>query len=400
VAGEWSEPSIVGTFLCGERLVGSGEFADWIYSIRLDGVELDLADVLADLTIRVGRDDVTGSPQPSSLALALHPVDRAFTRLFSCGTSIEVRAFGPDADPWALFTGVVSDAELDDDLLAIAAAGVLANANRVELDISGWVAETWSARAARLLGSTRFGYVVEPDPSFDPILEPPVNLDTGLMLFATYASSLADAVGAAIVDTPDGRLVAQAIGSRSTRPHSVHALDPAKVAFAPKWLQTLDVVNVIEVQYGPDDAVVSTIVSDQASIDRFDRRSTSIEATRIQDAGAAHQRGMVALSRNAFPAWGMRDALHLGPIPGLAVGDRVVLSGLPASAPTPEWTPIVEGWTHTITGPTWELELALSDPSASGLALQWQELAPSGSTWAATPPLEWNEADELGDFQP
>ena len=392
-----TEPTIVGTFLVGERTVGYSHTGPaWIVSVRLDGVELDLADVLADVTVRHGRDDVLGSPQASTASVALWPVDRGFTRGFRVGVLLELAAVG-EAGAWPLFTGYVSDAELDDTTLSIVAAGVLANANRVELAIGSWAEEAWSARAARLFASTPFDYVVEPDPDFDPVLYPPVNLDTGTELFETYSQSLASAVGAALFDTPDGRLAAQALGSRAG--DVVHELDPALVAWAPKWTQTLDVANVIAVQYGSDDASVELVDVDEASVELFGRRSTAIESTRIKLAGDAGTRARTALDRRAYPRWEIRDLLYLAPIPNLAVGDRVLLTDLPASAPLEYWTPVVEGWTHTISGPDWTLELALSDPLASGLALTWEEL-PAGLAWQDVPPLEWIEADELGNFYP
>jgi hypothetical protein len=389
-----TEPTIVGTFLAGERTVGySYSGAPWIVSVRLAGVELELADVLADVTIRHGRTEAGGEPQASSASLALWPVDGAFTRAFRVGVELELVGVSP-AGAWPLFRGVVSDAVLDDPTLSIVAAGVLASANRVELPIADWPEEPWSARAARLFAATPFAGLVEPDPDFDPVLAPPTNLNTGTILFATYATSLAASVGAAIVDTPDGRLRAQALGSR--RGATVHELDPAIVAWAPKWLQPLDVVNVIELQYGPDDATASIVDHDQASIDLYGRRATSIQTTRIKSAGDAATRCRTALDRAAYPRWSMRDVVLLEPIANLAIGDRVLLTELPASAPSSDWAPLVEGWTHTISGPDWTLSLSLSDPTSSGLALPWQDV-PAGA-WQDVPPLQWLEADSPTDF--
>ena len=370
--------------------------ATWIISVRLAGAELELGDVLADVVIRHGRDDVAASPQPSSASLALTPVDRAFTSSFRVGVELELTASGPGGD-WPLFRGVISDAELDHPTLSIVAAGHLASANRAELDVSGWPEEAWSARAARLLAAVPYGALVERDPAFDPILYPPVNLATGTVLFETYAQSLAAAVGAAIVDTADGRLLVQAIGARPSRAAVTHELDPALVAWAPAWLQPLDVVNVVDVQYGPDDATADVVLADQASIDLFERRGTQIQSTRIKTAADASQRAATALERAAYPRWGMRNLLYLEPLLDLAVGDRVLLVDLPASAPSAEWSPVVEGWTHRINGVDWTLELALSDPVSSGLAIVWADVPVA---WNQVPPLAWAEADELGDFYP
>jgi hypothetical protein len=400
----------------------------WVAAVELDGVELPLDELLASVTVRVGRDDAAGEPTPSSATVTLRGVDRAFTRDFRAGG--ELRITGIDSTTgrtFGVFLGDVSYAELDVDVLALTAAGRLAAASRVELDVTAWTAETWSARAARMFEASAAGgeYVVDADPDFDPILEPPVNLDTGTVLVATYLSSLASSVGAALVDDQDGRLVAQALGSRSARASSyasiasryadyaelagagdyaellapfVLELDPALVAFAPSWLQPLDVVNMVGVQYGPDDSTVVLVRSDVASMNLFGRRRGELDTTRIAAAADADTRARLALTRAAYPRWSMRALAYLEPIPGLAVGDRVRVTELPPSSPTSTWTPVVEGWTHQIDGPLWTMELALSDPMSSGLAITWADVPPT--VWEAVPPLEWREADSPDDFYP
>ena len=393
-----SSPTIVGTFLAGERTVGTYQDA-WIAWLSIDGQDVPLGEILADVSIRVGRDDVAGSPQPSSAAIALHPVDRAFTRGFTIGVELAVVARSPAGSNRQIFRGKLTDAELDGDLLKLVATGSLAAANRVQLDITGWPAEAWSARAARLLDTSGWWYTIETDPAFDPILEPPQNLDTGLVLFETYAASLVDAVGAAMFDTEDGHIVLQAIGARASRDHRVHVLDPAKVAWAPAWLQQMNVANIVGVQYGPDDATVTVVESDQASTGLYGRLATEIQSTRIRAAADASQRARIALARGAYPRWGMRELELLEPLLDIAIGDRVQITELPDASPSSQWTPVVEGWVHTIDGNSWRQTLTLSDPVASGLALVWDDVA-SDVLWSTVPPLEWRDADEHGDLYP
>jgi len=387
-----TSPTIVGTFRAGERLVG---YTDrWIAWIAIDGQDVPLDEVIADVTIRTGRDSVSGSPQPSSCVLALHPVDRDFSRGFTVGVQLQIVAYGLGS----VFRGTLTDAELDDDQLRVVATGTLAAANRVELDVTGWPAETWSARATRLLDQAGWWYTVESDPGFDPVLEPPSNLDSGLITFDTYAQSLVAAVGAAMFDTGDGHIVLQAIGSRASRPHTVWELDPANVLFSPAWLQSLEVANIVGVQWGTDDATQMDVQTDQASIDLYGRLTAEIQSTRIRSLADAQQRGRLALARGAYPRWGMRELELLQPLLSLRVGDRVRLTELPDASPSSVWEPVVEGWTHTISGPEWRQTLALSDPVASGLAVTWQTVP--AVAWQDVPPLEWRDADEAGDFQP
>ena len=391
-------PTIVGTFLVGERTVGTYTDERWITVVRLDGVALDLAGVIADVTVRHGRAGAADPPQASSATVTLWPVTRELTGSFRVGVSLELRASSP-AGEWPLFMGRVSDAEVNGSTLSIVAAGILANASRVELDLTGWALEPWSARAARLFAATPFAGTVQADPTFDPLVEVPVVSSTDRLTFDSYAQSLRDDVGAAIVDQPDGTLLAQALGARATL-GAVHALDPAKVLYSPRWVQALEVVNRVGVQYGPDSAPALVVSTDSASIGLYGRRYGDLQ-TRLHASADATTRATQALSRAAYPRWVMPDALVLEPIPGLAVGDRVVLTDLPPGSPFPSWTPVVEGWTDELAGGprSWTQALALSDPLLSGLSLAWSQLPASGLPWnAVNPSLQWFEANSLDDF--
>jgi hypothetical protein len=368
----------------------------WPTVLELDGVPFPLAGVLADLTIRHGRAQVDDGPVASSMTITLEPVARELTAAFKVGRPIRllvsdaplvgtflvgerlVGGTGPR------FVGTVTDAELDDDRLALTAIGPLAAASRVALDLTGWPVEPWSARCARVFAAAGVPARVEPDPAYDPLLEVPVEQSTGTLVLGTYLPSLAAAVGAAICDGPDGVIVCQALGSRSSRASALIELDPARVAYVPAWHQTLEVTNDVTVQYGNDQAVASVRATDVASMNEYGPRATAIEQTRLSTQADALTRARVSLSRSAYPRWGMPAAPVLSPL-FLAVGDRVQVSELPPSSPYPTWAPLLEGWTDRIDGPDWTIDLSLSDPILSGLALTWADLA-------AAPALPWTAA--------
>ena len=373
----------------------------WPTSLELDGVSIPLADVLADVTINMGRSDVDAQPIASSATIALEPVERELTAPFTVGGSLRLLVadapvvgellVGEELVGYAgpRFTGTVTDAELDVDRLTLTAIGPLAAASRVPLDPSTWPLEPWSARCARVFAAAGVPVLVEPDPGFDPLLEAPQVDPASPMLLGAYLPSLADAVGAAICDGPDGVVVCQALGARATRDVELVELDPALVAYAPAWHQTLEVANDVSVQYGPDQGVSTTRSTDVASIGRYKQRATSIETTRLHDEGDAAIRARTVLSRRAYPRWGMPAAPLLEPRP-LAVGDRVQITELPPASPVPSWAPLLEGWIDRIDGPRWTIDLALSDPVLSGLGLTWADVDAYGPwAWVDAEPLDY-----------
>ena len=85
----------------------------------------------------------------------------------------------------------------------------------------------------------------------------------------------------------------------------------------------------------------------------------------------------------------------------LELGVPVVLSSLPPAAPFDPWTPLVEGWTDTISGEVWSMELALSDPLISGVTLPWQAIPVEAAYHWNTidPSTAWIDALTLDDLE-
>lgn len=381
----------------------------WPTELDLDGVSIPLAGVLADVTLRHGRPTIDAQPIASSATIALEPVTRELTAPFTVGRPIRLLVGEAAIVDEAIvdeelvgyigprFVGTVTDAELDVDRLTLTAIGPLAAASRVQLDPSTWPLEAWSARCARVFATAGVPARVEADPTFDPLLEAPIVQGSDPLLLGSYLPSLAAAVGAAICDGPDGVVVCQALGARASRTTAaLLELDPAKVAYAPAWHQTLEVVNDVTVQYGPDNAVLGVRATDPSSAGEYGHRATAIEQTRLHAAADADSRGRVALSRGAYPRWGMPAAPLLEPV-WLDVGDRVTVTELPPASPSASWSALLEGWTDRISGPDWTIDLTLSDPILSGLALTWADVDAGPSlAWAAVDPATaWYEAVDL-----
>ena len=137
------------------------------------------------------------------------------------------------------------------------------------------------------------------------------------------------------------------------------------------------------------------------SVARFGPRPQTI-ATRISSSASALARASERLARVANPHWNMPSAPVLVGL-DLAIGAAVEVTNLPPSSPYDPWTPILEGWQDTITSDgeelTWTMELALSDPLASGLTLPWNTV-PLADKWNTINPVTaWRDALTLSDLE-
>jgi hypothetical protein len=368
-----------------------------VTSITLDGVALDLDDVLADVTIRHGRAGYFDSASPSTCQIELLGVGRAFTRPFRLGSELIVNATdGSTVAPQ--FTGRLTDADLVGDELTAIAVGRLRTLSGYTVGAVAYPEEAWSARVARAFAEAGLGAVLELEVgAFDPVLvarpAEPVSL-------AAMLDELAETVESAVADRPDGRILVQALNARTGA--GTVALDPAEVAYAPAWEMRLPAANVVTVDYGEPAASVSS--RDASSVALYGPIAATI-TTDIKGAGDATTVVFNRLARSAYARWTIPAA---GLLFGrrLPIGKPVGLSSLPPAAPFPSWAPVLEGWTDRIVSDgeklVWTMELALSDPLLSGLTLAWQAIpADAAHRWnTINPAVAWLDALTLTDLDP
>ncbi len=369
----------------------------WPVTVTLDGVALELDDVLADVSIHHGREQLVDEPTATSCQLTIRNVGAGVARDFRVGVSLVVTA--EDAGRASLsvprFTGRVTDAALDVDELTVVAVGRLATLGQYAIGASSWPAEPWSARVRRLFTEAGLDAILDlqADASFDPVLAPRDPATAGETTLGDYLAYVAPMVGAAVTDRPDGLILVQAIGARSLEGYL--ALDPADVAYAPAWEQVLPAGNIVTVRYTGDQSE-SVTITDQASVDHYGRRPRTIDTSFVELADAT-TRATEALARGAWSRWQIPEAPILRPLE-LTIGEPVEISAMPEASPFDPWTPIVEGWTDTITRDEWTMRLALSDPLASGLGLPWN-IVPAGELWTTIDQLiPWRDAVALADL--
>jgi hypothetical protein len=365
-------------------------------SLTLDGIVADLHGVLADITIRHGRTGYYDSASPSTLDFTLLDVSQAFTRPLRLGTLVVFNASdGSTTAP--RFTGRLTDATLVDNDLSATAVGRLRTLSGYTVGVGDYPAEAWSARVTRVFTEAGLASVLELQAAaYDPLLGArlanPVDL-------ASYLDSLATAVEAAVADRPDGRILVQAIAARTLS--NAYALDPAEVEYAPEWEQRLPEANRVTVAWGPDPQATVT-AQDNASIALYGPIAVTF-ATELTTATDATTMANNRLARNAYAHWTTPAApLLVGR--RLAIGQPLTLSHLPAAAPFNPWAPILEGWTDRVISDgvelDWTMELALSDPGLSGLALPWNSL-PSSYHWnTINQTTQWRDALSLDSLAP
>lgn len=371
----------------------------WPNSVRLGGVELELGDVIADVQIHHGRDDVNGSAQATTCQLTLDGVVHAFVRDFNVGQLLEIDARDGAGDPVRRFTGFVTDARLDVARLTLIAAGRLSTLRGYPVGAVDWPAEPWSARVSRIFAEAGLAELLDlrPDVDFDPLIAARTAATAGPTTLGDYLDFLAPMIGAAVADGLDGTILVQAIGGRTV--DDAVLLDPADVAYAPVWAMALPGGNVVTVRYQADQGA-SVTVRDDASVALYGRELRATIDTAFVNAADATARAEQRLERGAYAHWNILEAPILRGLATIAVGRAVVLEEMPEASPADPWTPIVEGWSESITGDEWTMQLALSDPRLSGITpLPWEDAV--GYAWnTVNPTTAWYEAQTIDNLEP
>jgi hypothetical protein len=370
----------------------------WPVAIELDAVVIALGDLVADLVLHRGRDSVAGDPMSDTLQITIHDVARDFVRAFDVGQSLTLTVADGAGPIVPRFAGRVTDARLDDDQLTVIGTGPISTFREFTIGASSWPAEPWSARVLRAFTEAGLDAKLDlrPDPGLDPVLSPRDPATAGTTKLSDYLAFLAPMIGALVADQPDGTTLVQAIGARTL--DAAIELAPADVAYAPVWEEQLPLGNIVTVRYQADQGA-SVTVQDDASIARYGRRPITID-TAFESSSDATARANAALSRSAYSHWEVAGAPLLRGF-DLPLGEAVILSGLPAWTPYEPWTPIIEGWVDTISGSSWTMELALSDPLVSGLTLSWEAIPidPLYQWDTVDPATAWVDALTLDDLE-
>ena len=187
-------------------------------ALTIGSTTIDLDDVLADVTIRHGRVDVYESASRR----------RCSSRSRTCPVRLRARSGSarpwcspaPTARPWRrALPGGSPTAAVDDSRLTAIAVGRLATLSSYAVGTVDYPAEAWTARVTRVFtdaGLAAYLQLVAPVGG-DPQLAARVAATEGLITLDQYLGELADTVGCAVADTPDGKILVQPIYLADTR---------------------------------------------------------------------------------------------------------------------------------------------------------------------------------------
>lgn len=364
---------------------------------------------LAGYTCSYGRSAPNGAVPPTSLTCTLaarHTTAPEIGELFRiavAGTLTE-----GDQRARVRFTGEVTDVVHDpagDDgrgLITVTAVGRLARRGARQLDLIAAPVELDGARVVRVLRAA--GVEVGLIDGGQALLSAHPSPSAGAQLLDEVTTSTAGLV----VEQRDGTVdYHDAEHRRGAEPVIELGADELLSSFT--WTKRLgDLVNVARITYGREPAA-TVEVRDSGSVDDHAERVEE-RTTLLRTSSAAYDLGSTIVGRRSTPAWQLPtvtvDLLRTitptkrATLLGLAVADRLTLTGLPAGGDYTAAELFVEGATETaqvlagevlptIERTRWQLTLAVADPAASGTTLRWSDV-PTATTWDTTDPgLSW-----------
>lgn len=188
----------------------------WPSTVTVAGTAIPLDQVLAELTVHHGREDVNSELSPATCQLVLSPVTHSFVQAFHVGDTLAVNIRDGAAAEIPRFTGWITDATLEEDTLTVIGAALSARLSLHTIGTVDWPAETWSARVTRCFTDAGLAASLElQTPKFNPPLAARTAATAGATNLADYLNFLAPMVGAAIADRPNGKILVQPTDART-----------------------------------------------------------------------------------------------------------------------------------------------------------------------------------------
>jgi hypothetical protein len=336
-------------------------------------------------------------------------------------------------------TGILTDTRLtheddpDEGLVAVqtcTSMGALARWGRRRIGDVPWPAESVAARAARIAALVGMPLTVH---GGQEQLVVPRDVDS--QPAALLVQELAAGTGGWVFDAPDGTVHLQALDARAVRtttalwsqepegatwadlgpdgptwdgddapgPGHPVVLDCTDVDWEPSWTQTLEIANIVTVEYGEEHGDPpqrpTVTVRDEASIALYGQAPATVKTPLALLADALELAGLT-LARAARPQWHLEsvgiDWDGLPPavaaqLAGALPGTRCTVTGLPQPAPARTYPGVIEGWTEDFDPDAHRITLWLSHVAHS-LALSTWEAEPPAATWAdLDPALSWED---------
>ena len=395
-----------------------------ITAIEINGTPLDLGNVVYQVTVSHGRNDIQSSPEAGDARVILY----GFSTIPAViGDTLMVEAYGE-----ARFTGMITDLTLTHDFnfqqsdphvgrLEIIGTGMMAKLGFIQVGAAGYGNQTLAQRVEAILADT--GLVNYSNVA--PYLEQhQLAAQDGGYSALTLLTDLGTQAGGTVGDFPDGTVFwesystrgygynpatwaqvsdawqdlpyswADIYGSTTGFPTTVQ-LTTSSVIFEPIWRNNLQtVVNDVTVNYYPSGTANAT---DATSIAAYGRRAAVVD-TQLEHATDAQDRADEIIRCQAQPHYALQNVQILvdkltttqrNEVLGLLSGSRVQVNDVPAPHPIEDYLGVVEGWTETYTPNQHILVLSLSDPRYSYAVAQWGQVDVALTWGAVNATVQW-----------
>jgi hypothetical protein len=376
-----------------------------IASVKVDGATVDLNTVAHDVSITIGRRDLTTTFAPSSCRITFYDV------VASTYTALVGKTLTVTGSSYQLFGGYITDVRLtvatptSGARCDIIAAGPSSRLGLVNVNASGYASTTLSMRCKQIAdeaiaqdASLYFITETGPDEGQYTLAALPAATQSA----TTALQATLDQIDGVVYDNPTNYLSPTgqvAYFSNDVDTGTTVTIAANRVLFAPTFEQSGQIINDVIVGY--DSGVIQR--SNATSQTLYGKRTRTIGTTIVTSAQATDLADEI-ISRSRRPRWSISDVTITQPTSGAEtlysrIGFELVIDSLPFGSPTASYTGIVQGWEHRITGGEHRTTFYLADPADVGKAISWEKV-PSLYKWnTINPSVTWDNALTIADLQ-
>lgn len=376
-----------------------------ITAVKIDGSTVDLNTIAHDVSISIGRRDLSSTFAPSSCRITFYDV------VANNYTALVGKTLTVTGTAYQLFGGYITDVRLTVATATsgarcdIIAAGPSSRLGLLNVNTSGYTSTTLGLRCKQIADEC-----VAQDATF--IFSNETGTDEGAYTLSAAAAQSASAtsalqdvleqVGGVLYDNPD--YSASATGRIAYYTNDVATIDEisvaaSKVDFAPTFEQSGQIINDVAVTYDTGTITRSSTTSQTL----YGKRSKTVNTTITNVANATDLADEI-IARTRRPRWSISDvsiiqSTTLAEIGFTRIGGSLTIDSLPIGSPNTSYTGIVQGWDHRIANGTMRTTFYLADPADVGLTIAWYKL-PSTYKWnTVDAALIWDNALTLADFE-
>jgi hypothetical protein len=375
-----------------------------IASVKVDGVTVDLNTVAHDVSITIGRRDLTTTFAPSACRITFYDV------IASSYTALVGKTLTVTGSAFQLFGGYITDVRLTVATATsgarcdIIAAGPSSRLGLINVNASGYAGTTLGLRCKQIAddvnaqtSSIYFVSETGTDEGAYTIAALPAETQSA----TTALQATVDQVDGVVYDNPSDNTIATgrvAYYTNDVNSVSSTTIAANRVLFAPTFEQSGQIINVVVVGYETGSIERSNATSQTL----YGKRTRAITTTIVNSTQATDLADEI-ISRSRRPRWAISDVTITQPTTGAEtlydrIGGTLTIGSLPTGSPAVTYTGIVQGWEHRVTGGKHLTTFYLADPAELGKSIAWNAV-PATYQWNTNPYLIWDNALTINDFE-